>query len=138
MPPLLRKRDLWLILLLAALAGAILWLLPALQPKASPQAELYIRYSINGGPPTTLPLAQQQELPIRQENGMENTLRLWPGGVAMAYSNCYNQLCVHQGEVRPDNMGDRPLQHMIVCAPHRLVVELVTAQKAEGDSHESP
>ena len=53
------------------------------------------------------------EMPI----GQGNVLRITPDGVCMAWADCADQVCVHQGELRS---AQRP----IVCLPNRVVVEL--------------
>ena len=129
------KRDIFLvgILLVLAVGG---WLLrPVLRPTAAlpvqmAEAALYVRYHVNGSEETVIPLVGEQEITIDQGEGQTNVLRLWPEGVEMKFSTCHNQLCVAQGQVTLENMDDRPLLHMIVCAPHRLVVELLEASEA--------
>ena len=129
------KRDLILIVALLALAGGALWLVPALQRAPGDAAEgLYVRYSYDGVAQATLPLDAERELTLDQGDGRVNVLHLSPSGVVMQSASCYNQSCVHQGEVTLANRASRPLYNMIVCAPHRLVVELLTA--AEALAHE--
>lgn len=132
---MIRKRDILLIAILAALAGILLLVLPALREKPSAEAALYLRYSIDGKPAATVPLSQETDLTVDQGNGMVNVLHLSPHGFSMASSSCHNQLCIYQGEVTAENMAERPLFHMIVCAPHRLVAELLTADQLEDGDH---
>ncbi len=142
-----KKKDFLLIFLLLVLVGGLLLLLPLLRkPSPSPdaaeqesapsEAALYMRYSIDGEVVATLPLTEEKEMVVDQGNGAVNVLSLSPQGFVMKSSTCYNQLCIYQGEVTPDTMESRPLMNMIVCAPHRLVAELLYASEVERDSHE--
>ena len=129
------KRDIFLIGILLALAAGGLLLRPFLRPSIAlpvqvAEASLYVRYSINGSEAAIIPLVAEEEIVIDQGEDQVNVLRLWPGGVEMKSSTCHNQLCVAQGQVTPENRYDRPLLHMLVCAPHRLVVELLDAAEA--------
>ena len=60
---------------------------------------------------------------------MENTLLLGGGGVRVSEANCDNQDCVGQGEVTLENRDMRILGNMIICLPHRVVVELITPEE---------
>lgn len=133
---MIKKRDLILIALLALMAGTLLWVLPMLRTVPTPEAKLYMRYQINGGEPVVIPLTEERELTVKQEENVSNIFRLSPAGFAMASSTCKNQLCVYQGEVTAENMAERPMYNMIVCAPHRLVAELMTAEEIERIAHE--
>ena len=127
-PKMFKKKDLYLIAVLALVAGGLLFLLPHLQKPALPPADglLYLRYTVNGQEAQVLPLTEETDLMISQEEEKTNVLHLTPNGFSMASSTCHNQLCVLQGEVTLKNMEERPLFHMVVCAPHRIVAELLT------------
>ena len=136
-----RKKDILLIFLLAVVAGGVLLLMPLLRKGAMPQAgpaageaSLYLRYSIGGETVATLPLTEEKDLQIDQGDGVINILHLSPTGFFMQSSTCHNQLCVYQGEVTADNMDSRPLMNMVVCAPHRVVAELLPAGEVGGES----
>lgn len=133
---MVKKRDLILIALLGLMAGALLWVMPMLRRLPTPETKLYMRYRINGEAPVVIPLTEERELTVKQEENVLNTFRLSPAGFAMASSTCKNQLCVFQGEVTAENMAERPMYNMIVCAPHRLIAELMTAEEIEGIAHE--
>lgn len=133
---MIKKRDLILVALLALMVGALLWVLPMFRTVPTPEAKLYMRYQINGGEPVVVPLTEERELIVIQEENVSNIFRLSPVGFAMASSTCKNQLCVYQGEVTAENMAERPMYNMIICAPHRLVAELMTAEEIEGIAHE--
>lgn len=135
-----RKKDILLIFLLLALAGGLLLALPLLRPKGpdpaevpAGQAALYVRYSIGGEAVATLPLTREESVTIDQGNGMVNVLHLSPQGFFMESSTCHNQLCVYQGQVDLENRDTRPLMNMVVCAPHRVVAELLLAAEVGGE-----
>ena len=133
---MLTKKDIRLIFLLTVAAGALLLALRFWRAEEHAHSAFYVRYSVNGETMETIPLKEEREIVVDQGNGTSNTLRLWLGGIAMVSSTCRNQLCVYQGEVTPNNMDERPLYHMIVCAPHRLVVELVSAEEVDAANAE--
>jgi len=126
---MLHKKDVLLIGALLVLAGSAFFALPLFRrgPVEGSGSLLYISYSVGGKERKLLPLTREERVVVDQGGGMINTLHVWPGGVEMESSSCHNQLCVYQGPVTPDNWDSRPLMHMIVCAPHQLVVELLEA-----------
>lgn len=132
---MIKKRDMILIGMAALAAGALLWLLPTLRLTPAPHTALYMRYQVEGQEPVTVPLGEDRELTVDQGADISNTFRLFATGFVMESSTCKNQVCVHQGEVTIDNMAERPLYQMIICAPHRLVAELLTAEEVEKTNH---
>jgi len=70
-------------------------------------------------------LKEDQIITVEQSNGSINEIRIQNGGVYMQYSTCDNQLCIHQGEITPENAEKRPLGSWIICLPNRVTVELV-------------
>ncbi|MCL1854472.1 MAG: NusG domain II-containing protein [Clostridia bacterium] len=143
---MIHKKDIVLIGSLLALAAGAFLALPFFRrgPIGTQEPRLYIRYQVGGEEAALLPLTREERVVVNQGEGKVNTLRVWPGGVEMESSSCHNQLCVYQGPVTPDNWDSRPLMAMIVCAPHRLVVELLEAAEpppasaagGEGENHE--
>ena len=124
---MLSKKDIVILATVLALAGVLLLASSLLRPQSSADAPLVLRYSINGESAVEVPLTDKRELTIDQGDGVVNVLGLTPNGFSMLSSTCHNQLCVHQGEVSLENMDERPLLHMVVCAPHRLVAELIVS-----------
>ena len=61
-----------------------------------------------------------------------NTIRVTPEGFSMADADCPGQDCVGQGEVTLENMVDRVLWNMVICAPHYLTLSLLTKEEAVG------
>ncbi len=134
-----RKKDILLIFLLLAAAGGLLLAMPLLRgagPAEGPagEAALYVRYSIGGEAVATVPLTEERDLTIDQGGGMVNVLHLSPEGFYMGSSTCHNQLCVYQGMVNRENRDTRPLMNMVVCAPHRVVAELLLASEVGGEA----
>jgi hypothetical protein len=128
----MKRRD-WLILGVALLAGLILFLLrPSVQPAAG--ATLYLRVTVPGQTFELVPLTEEREIVIEQEDGSRNVVEIFPGGFRMKESNCTNQDCVNQGDVTQSNVATRVLGSEIICLPHRVVLELVTA---DGEAAEA-
>ena len=123
----MKKKD-WLmiggVLLLALLAFIASRVLAPKQPEAT--VTIYVGEKVY----QTVPADDYQTITIDQGDGKVNTIHVTPTSMVMASSTCHNQLCVQQGVVTADNAEQRPLYNMIVCAPHRLVLELLTAQEA--------
>lgn len=61
-------------------------------------------------------VAVPYEFDVATERGT-NTVRVTPGGIAVVWSDCPEQLCVQQGEI---NSSAIP----ITCLPHRLVIQI--------------
>ncbi len=129
-----KKRDLILIGIFTVFALAVLLIVPMLREKAPADAKWYLRYQAENGEQVLRPLGEDQQITVDQGDGKVNVIRLSPDGFVMESSTCHNQLCIYQGQVTVDNMDERPLYNMIVCAPHRLVLELITAKEAGQSS----
>ena len=129
---MLKKRDLLVVLIVALLAGAVLLIVPRLAPAPEKGARYCVIVSVNGVKRDPVPLPEEGEatLLVEQETGEYNALTLTPSGVRMSESSCQNQLCVHQGEVTPENRFERPLQSLIICLPNRVTAELTTSEEA--------
>ena len=48
----------------------------------------------------------------------------------MTESDCEGHDCIEEGEVTLENMKDRLLMNMVICAPHRLTLSLYTPEEA--------
>ena len=75
-------------------------------------------------------LTEDRILRIEQDNGDYNVVHIFAGGFEVIEANCYNQDCIHQGEVTVGNIGGRVLANEIICLPHKLVLSLVTKEEA--------
>ena len=59
-----------------------------------------------------------------------NVIRMTPEGFCMTEADCENHDCIEEGEVTLENMKDRMLWNMVICAPHRLTLSLYTPAEA--------
>ena len=68
----------------------------------------------------------------KHEDGTEwrNVIRMTPEGFCMTESDCEGHDCIEEGEVTLENMKDRLLMNMVICAPHRLTLSLYTPEEA--------
>ena len=68
----------------------------------------------------------------KHEDGSEwrNVIRMTPEGFCMTESDCEGHDCIEEGEVTLENMRDRLLMNMVICAPHRLTLSLYTPEEA--------
>ena len=66
------------------------------------------------------------------EDGTEwrNVIRMTPEGFCMIESDCEGHDCIEEGEVTLENMQDRLLWNMVICAPHRLTLSLYSPADA--------
>ncbi|MCE5342105.1 MAG: NusG domain II-containing protein [Eubacteriales bacterium] len=121
----MKRRD-WLILGIILLASLALFLL---RPRAGGTGDTAanLRITVPGQTYELVALNEEREIVIEQEDGSRNVVEIFPGGFRMKESNCANQDCVLQGDVTVDNIGERVLANEVICLPHRLVLELVTA-----------
>ena len=73
-----------------------------------------------------------QEILQQSWDGSEwrNVIRMTPEGFCMTESNCEGHDCIEEGEVTLENMQDRLLWNMVICAPHRLTLSLYTPAEA--------
>ena len=53
-----------------------------------------------------------------------------PEGFCMTEADCEGHDCIEEGEVTLENMQDRLLWNMVICAPHRLTLSLYTPEEA--------
>ncbi len=126
----MKRRD-FIILAVVLVASATLYLL---RPRAiqDESATAYLSVSIAGQSLELIPLNDDREIRLEQENGDYNIVRIFNGGFTVTEANCYNQDCIHQGEVTVDNIGERALANEIICLPHKLVLSLVTLNEGTG------
>lgn len=125
-----------LALLTAALLLAGMTLTGMAEPAEAPQpAAGYVLVTI-GEQYYWLPLPADEEysVTLRQtdpETGEEliNIVTVTPEGVYMKESTCDNQDCVDEGIVTLFNKTERILGNMIVCLPHRIMLELFTPEE---------
>jgi len=124
----MKRKDI-IILAIVLVASLTLYLL---RPKGidDAQSTVYLKVSIAGETQELIPLSQERDIRIEQENGDYNIVHVQPNGFAVIEANCYNQDCIHQGEVTLDNIGQRALGNEVICLPHKLVLSMVTKDES--------
>lgn len=121
----MKRRD-WLIIGLVAAVSLALFLA---RPQAVETASdtVYLRITAPDKTYDLIPLTGEQDVTIDQADGSHNVVQVFAGGFRMKESNCLNQDCMLQGDVTTGNIAERPLANQVICLPHRVVLELVTA-----------
>ena len=118
-------------------------LLLQIQVRESDPAPGYILLqSANTAGFLALPTAGEEIRTIRQklDDGSEwlNVIRMTPEGFCMVEADCEGHDCIAEGEVTLENMKDRLLWNMVICAPHRLTLSLYTKEEAVRISGNQP
>ena len=121
----MKRRD-WVIIG-AVVVVSLLLLLLRQGAVPSTTGALYLRVSAPDQAFDLVPLTGSSEVVIDQADGSHNVVEVFQDGFRMKESNCTNQDCVHQGDVTLQNIASRPLANQIICLPHKVVLELVTA-----------
>lgn len=118
----MRKKEILLIALLCLLCALALGAYHlAAQGKAASGA---INVYVDGKLYCTQPLQAGKSITITQQDGSTNVIRMLSNGFYMESSTCFNQVCIHQGEVTVDNWRTRALGTQVLCLPNRVTVEL--------------
>ena len=65
-----------------------------------------------------------------------NVIRMTPEGFCMTDADCEGHDCIQEGEVTLENMRDRILLNMVICAPHRLTLSLYKPTEAAAISRQ--
>ncbi len=87
-----------------------------------------------------LPLPEEgekiQAIVQKLDDGTEwrNFVRMTPEGFCMVEADCEGHDCIGEGEVTLENMQDRVLLNMVICAPHKLTLYLYTPEMAVKQS----
>lgn len=93
----MKRRD-FLILAIVLVASLTLLLLRP-QTIENTAETSYLRISLAGQTEELVPLTENREIRIDQDNGNYNIVQIFPGGFRMLESNCYNRDCIHQGSL---------------------------------------
>ena len=122
----IKKGD---VLLLAVFitAALLIALSPVLRSLASSkdcEEDLVLEVRVSGELYGTYDLQRDQTITIQNSYG-SNTLTIRDGAASMTFSDCKNQICVHAGAIHSPGQ-------MIVCLPHRLSAEIVSASSESG------
>ena len=91
-------------------------------------AEAYLVVSVAGMMYEPIPLVEEGRYSIRRGD-LVNVIEVTPTSIKMHESSCDNQDCVLQGEVTLENRDKRVLQHMILCLPNEVILELYTREE---------
>lgn len=125
-----RKRN-WLLTGAAILFAALTVVLCLLfRPKSGAAGSFVIRYG--SGETLTVPAYETRTVVIRDGQladaptgeGKENVIRIENGAAWMEQANCPHRECMEQGVLNGETVETRPLGSWIVCAPHRVYIEL--------------
>lgn len=83
------------------------------------ESKLYAIVTVNGKVLTKIDLSAKKddEFVIETSEG-NNKVEVRDGGIAIVEADCSDGVCVHQGVAK--RLGD-----MIVCLPHRVIIEVV-------------
>lgn len=121
-----KKLDIALIIvyLVISICGAIYFTIEGLSVHSG-KKEVVISVKNETYMRVELPVDGQKEVVIDTDLG-HNIIILDGNSVRVKYSDCKDQICVHQGEISAPN-------EMIVCLPNKLVVEIVGVEKQEVD-----
>lgn len=72
-----------------------------------------------------VPLKTTGDYTLTQPDGSYNILHVTEDSIRMSSADCSNQDCVSQGAVTCGNVELRPMGSLIVCLPHKLIIELM-------------
>lgn len=116
---LIGKKEIILFILIITISIMIYLLNVFLNKKPSSRVQIII----NGELRDTINIEEGKTYDIVQGD-YKNTILFTKNGVKVIYSNCQNQLCVHQGEVNYENYKTRMMGNSIICLPHNLAIRL--------------
>ena len=68
--------------------------------------------------------------------GWRNVIHMTPQGFSVTEANCEGHDCILEGEVTLENMRERMLWNMVICAPHRLTLSLYTPAEAAAQTRQ--
>ena len=75
--------------------------------------------TVDGETYGTYSLAEDQEIPVKQDGRVTNVVCISGGKGHMEEADCPDHLCIRQGEISSEYAS-------IVCLPNRVVVEVVS------------
>lgn len=118
----IRKNDIFLIVAILLLAGAVWFRLFLIKKEGAEVAVIQ-----NGEVTATYPLSEKLRVVIPSADGGENVLVISGGAACIERADCPDKTCVKQGEICYDG-------ETVVCLPHRLVIEITGGDAGEFDS----
>ena len=116
---LIAKKEIILFIAIIIISIMIYLLNVFLNNKPSSRVQIII----NGELRDTINIEEGKTYDIVQGK-YKNTILFKKNGVKVIYSNCKDQLCVHQGEVNYENYKTRIMVNSIICLPHNLAIRL--------------
>lgn len=149
----MRNKNLWVILAAVVLIAAIFAFSMLIKPQPAdisdqqiavatevpstatdlPEPAAYLLVTVGDVTYQPLALRGEGEFSITQgETGMVNVVHITPDSIWMADSTCDNQDCVEQGVVTLETSKTRVLGNMIICLPHKVTLELYTAEEMDA------
>ena len=104
------------------------------QDDSLPATDAALYLLVTAGNTTYKPILLDNEdlLTLSQGEDMVNVIHVTRDSVWMEESTCDNQDCVEQGVVTAENRKSRVLGNTIVCLPHRVLLELFTADELQA------
>lgn len=117
---ILKKGDLWIIILAFVLAGILFFL-------NTRQAEGERVLVTVKGTVTTYPLAEDKRIVLKQDEECYNTIVIENGEVSMENASCPDQICVHHKKISKN-------AEMIICLPNEVYIEVESDNKSEIDN----
>ncbi|MDR1017578.1 MAG: NusG domain II-containing protein [Lachnospiraceae bacterium] len=115
----MKKKDIFLILIVLIIAGAFL-LFNYMRPNLR---EGVVVVKIHGKVVKTYDLAKDGTYKIKDG---ENVIQIKDKKVKMIEATCPDKICVHHKAISKDGES-------IICLPHKLVVEIDSKKKSEFD-----
>ena len=117
----MKKGDLLVIFAVVLLiAAGFLAMLPARNGQGG-----VVTVTVSGEKMAEYPIDTDFETEITTEHG-KNTLVIKDGYADITAADCYGNDCVHQKRISKNG-------EMIVCLPHKLVVEITSYEESEND-----
>ena len=92
-------------------------------PGAGAGLRVIVKLSDSNTVVADLPFGEPHTLQVIQEGGY-NTIRVTENAVYMEKADCRGQQCVNTAEITRDNLETRVLRDLIICSPHKLIVQV--------------
>ena len=86
-----------------------------------------IEITVDGEAYGTYPLSKNQEILIKEDEQVKNTVVIAEGEAYMQEADCPDHLCMKQGHISK-------VSESIVCLPNKVVVTVVSGDASEYDS----
>lgn len=117
----MKKKDVFLILIVVFLAGVGLLANKIIQSGAGEKVEIYVDNKLY----ESCPIDEDKVVKIDRD-GHENIIKIHDHGVEMTEANCPDHVCVKTGFIT------KP-EESIVCMPHKVSVKIVGSDDGDQD-----